>query len=544
MSAAGLPLAAAPRSRAGNTVGTRSLVRLALRRDRIILPVWVVVLAGLGLSTYRSYETLFPTVASRTELAASLGTSPALKVLYGPAFDLSTAGGFVAWRLGGFLALFTAIMAMMTVVRHTRAEEDTGRAELVGSGVVGRLGMLTSAVAVALGASAAVGAVLALALAASGAPASGALALGAACAACGAVFTGVAAVTAQVGSFSRTANGLSFIVLGVAFLLRAVGDTTTTSATWLSWLSPLSWAMQVQSFVGNRWWVLLLSVVVSVVLLGLAVRLSGRRDVGRGLMAPRGGRPVALPSLRSSLALTWRLSRPALLGWAVALAVIGLVLGSLTGSIKSLLSGNQAIEQAVQRLGGSAALEQTFVSAMLGMLALVAAVYGVQAVLRARSEESDGRAEALLAAGVSRRHWLGGHLLGATAGATLLMLVGASAVGITAAATSSVTIGQTVGGSLVQLPAIWVVVGVAALLVGVLPRLSVLGWAVAGLVVLVSLWGEVLNLPDAVLDVSPFQHVPHLPGGELVVLPLVVLLVLAAALFAGALAGIHRRDVG
>ena len=77
-----------------------------------------------------------------------------------------------------------------------------------------------------------------------------------------------------------------------------------------------------------------------------------------------------------------------------------------------------------------------------------------------------------------------------------------------------------------------------------LPRLAVLGWALVGVVFLVALWGPILNLPEAVLDVSPFQHLPHLPGGDVVALPLVVLVVLAAALFAASAVGTAVRDIG
>lgn len=523
--------------------GFRPLVRLALRRDRVTLPIWIIVLALLGTATYGSYATVFPSAADRAALITSLATSPALKVLYGPAFDLNTAGGFVAWRIGGFLALLTGVMAMLTVVRHTRAEEESGRAELLGSGVVGRHGLLAAAVAVALGGAAVAGALQALALISGGAPVEGSLALGASSAACGAVFAGVAAVTAQVGSFSRTANGASFAVLGVAFMLRAVGDTSSGSA-WVSWLSPLGWAQQVRAFVANRWWVLLLSVAASAVLLVVAVALARRRDVGVGLLAPRDGAATAPGSLRSPLGLAWRLQRGSLLGWLAAFVIMGLILGSLAGSLSGLLSGNKVATDIFTRLGGSHALEQAFVAAMLGVLGLGAAAFGVQAVLRAHAEETQGRAEAVLATATSRWSWLSSHLLLAVVGSGVLVLTGAAAVGTTAALTVTVTFTQTLASSLVQLPAVWVVTGVAALLVGCLPRLSVLSWAVAGIVLIISLWGPILNLPESVLDLSPFQHVPHLPGGTVTTLPLVVLSIVAIVLFVISAVGVRRRDVG
>ncbi len=132
-----------------------------------------------------------------------------MAVIYGPAFDLSTAGGFTAWRIGGLLAVFTALMAIFTVTRHSRAEEDSGRAELLASGAVGRSALLTAAIAVAAGASLLIGMLEALVLIAADLPVAGAIALGLATAATGVVFAAIAAVACQLAADARTANGIA-----------------------------------------------------------------------------------------------------------------------------------------------------------------------------------------------------------------------------------------------------------------------------------------------------------------------------------------------
>ena len=71
-------------------------------------------------------------------LAATLGANPALSLVFGPARDLSTADGFNAWRAGQLGAFFAGLMAILIVVRNSRANEDSGQAELIASGVIAR----------------------------------------------------------------------------------------------------------------------------------------------------------------------------------------------------------------------------------------------------------------------------------------------------------------------------------------------------------------------------------------------------------------------
>src|SRR5690606_18879882 len=200
---------AAPRVRAGSLAGTRALVRLAARRDRIVLPVWAVVIGVLAASGGSAYEALYPNPAERAALSSSVGANPSFAIIFGPAYNLETAGGFTVWRFGTIAALLTSLVAAFTVTRHTRQEEDTGRQELLSSTVVGRYAPLTAGIATAGGFSVLTGVLLAAMTAGIGAEPAGSVAFGAAVALCGLVFTGVAAVTAQLAECSRTANTLA-----------------------------------------------------------------------------------------------------------------------------------------------------------------------------------------------------------------------------------------------------------------------------------------------------------------------------------------------
>jgi ABC-2 type transport system permease protein len=102
---------------------------------------------------------------------------------------------------------------------------------------------------------------------------------------------------------------------------------------------------------------------------------------------------------------------------------------------------------------------------------------------------------------------------------------------------------ELLGSSLAFVPAVWVLVGAAVGLFGLVPRAAPAAWGLLGASFLVGLLGPLLSLPDWVMDLSPFTHVPLVPAADLTVTPLIVLTAVAAALVAVGLAGFRRRDV-
>ncbi|MFD0890266.1 ABC transporter permease, partial [Streptosporangium algeriense] len=124
--------------------GTGMLVRLILRRDRLRLPAWVVVIPGLVTATASAITELYPNTGERLALGLAVDANPALRALTGPIFDPSSTGGLTAWRVTGIAAVLTGLIGILFVTRHTRAEEETGRAELIGAGAVGRHALLAA----------------------------------------------------------------------------------------------------------------------------------------------------------------------------------------------------------------------------------------------------------------------------------------------------------------------------------------------------------------------------------------------------------------
>lgn len=534
---------------AGDFAGTAGLVRLAVRRDRVLTPVWLVVLAVTAASSASATAGLYPTAAARADAAAGFNRSPALVAMYGRIYDTTSLGALAMLKLTVLGALCVGILTAFIVVRHTRAEEETGRLELVRAGVVGRLAPLTAALLVAVAASLLLGALTAAVLAAAGLPSGGSVAFGLTWACAGVAFAAVAGVAAQLTEGARAARGIAVLALGVSYLLRMIGDTATGARAgysgWASWLSPLGWAEQIRPFAGNRWALALLPLAFAVVVGVLAFVLIGRRDVAAGLLRARLGPAGATPRLRTPLALAWRLHRAALAGWLVAFVLLGVVLGSIAADVGSLLDSAQS-RDFIRDLGGTGSLTDAFLAAELGFVGVFASAYGISAATRLRSEEAAGRAEPLLATAVGRHRWLAGHVAVALLGTAALVAGTGLGAGLTRGAATGDVLGDMadlLGAALVRLPAVWVLTGVTVALFGLAPRLVVAGWAVLAAFLLIGELGPVLGLPAAVLDVSPYTHVPRLPGEAWSTAPLCWLLAVAAALLAAGFVGFARRDL-
>lgn len=526
--------------------GTGQLIRLVLRLDRVLAPVWVVLLALIQIGFAAGVEVLYPTVASREAFTSTVAGTPSLVALYGPVYS-SSVGGLAAWR-SVFVLLGVGIAAITTIVRHTRVEEELGRRELVGATVVGRHAAATAALVVTFGCALAVGLQVMFGLIARGLPVTGSLAEGLSVAAAGMVFGAVAVFCSQLTESARSARAIAIAVLGGTFLLRVIGDLNPDNGlSWLSWISPFGLVQRVRPFGDERWWLFAPVVVLVVLFVGLAFAVEGRRDLGAGLFPARLGPAEGGPRLKSPYALAWRLQRGSLYGWAASFAVAGLVVGGAAQGAQQMLDNNPQLKALFEQIGGTGSAVNTFLAVVLVYTGTVASLYAIQAVLRLRNEEQGHRAEPLLATPVSRLGWTASHLLFAFGGPVILVaLAGAAAGLVRGVATHDVArqIGELLGAALVQLPAVWVLPSLAIAAFGLAPRWAPLAWAAVVIFALLDELGPTLKLNGWLLDVSPFRHIPQLPGGTFAAAPLIWLVLTSLVLVLAGLTGVRRRDIG
>ncbi|MFH5212159.1 ABC transporter permease [Antrihabitans sp. NCIMB 15449] len=522
--------------------GTLYQLRLFARRDRIVLPLWTAALGLLLPITYvGSIESVYPTAADRIAFATTTAASPAQIAMYGPIFNASP-GAVTIWKAGALYTII-ALAVILTVIRHTRGEEESGRAELVESASVGRYSGLTAALLLAIGAAGLTGVMSAAALIGGGLPVGGSVGFGAALAGSGIVFAGVAAIAAQVSTGARVARGVALSVLAASFAIRAVGDAGSGVA---SWFSPQGWSLLLRPYAGERWWVLLLHLTTTVVLVGVAFVLLRQRDRGAGLIAERPGPPAATAALAGTLGLAWRMHRGTVVAWTVGLGLYGLLIGSAAKGIGGQIGDSQAIVDIIERAGGPKSLEESFIGFGLTFLGIAGSAFAISAAIRMHGEEAAQRLESVLAGAVGRTRWAASHVLFALLGPAIAMLVAGLAVGLTyGSATGDIggTLPGVLAGALVQLPAIWLCAGMTVALFGLLPRFTSVAWGVLVTFVLIFIVGSIANFPQPVRDLEPYSHLPKLPGGEFVAAPIVWLLLLTAALLTAGLIALRRRDL-
>ncbi|MEU5893709.1 ABC transporter permease [Streptomyces sp. NPDC047461] len=522
--------------------GTAVLTRLILRRERVRILIWIIAVPLLVLLTATSVKGLYPTQHDLDVAAEASQDNAAAIAFNGPAQGLDTLGGEVAFQVGTLGLVMVALMSTFMTGRQTRAEEEAGRAELIRSLPVGRHANATATLLIVAGMNAMVGALVTLGLIGLDLPVTGSVVFGLSYCALGLVFAGITSLLAQVSENTRVVHGSAGAVLGAAFVLRAVGDIGDGT---VSWFSPIGWVQKTRPFAGERFWPLLLVAVGAVAAVAATHALSDRRDLGAGLVPPRPGRPRAAPALGSPLGLALRLQRGSLIAWSCGVFLAGVAYGWVAVDVEDFVADNEAMEDLITGYGG-ADLTEAYLSQSLLVVALLGAGYAVQSALRLHGEESGLRAEPVLATPVSRGRWVASHLTVALAGSVVVLTSAGLGTGLAYGLTSGELdqVPRLLGAALAYTPALWLLAGLVIALFGLAPRAVTTAWAALAVCFVIGLLAQALDLPGWVRDVSPFEHVPHLPAADPALTAPVLLLTITAVLITAGLVGFRQRDLG
>ncbi|MBG6190292.1 ABC-2 type transport system permease protein [Arthrobacter sp. CAN_A212] len=502
------------------------LLRLAVaqvRRDRILLPIWILGIGLLGFATAGAVSSEFSEEGDRRAIMAVATANPSLLFLRGLP-DGSGMGAVVFFQGYAFTALLAGLMSTLLVVRHTRADEELGRAELIGSTPLPRSASLGATLLVGCAANLILAGCVAAGCTAAGLPGPGSLTAGAAVGTVGLFFVPVAGLMAQLMPSGRSANGAAASLVGAAYLLRGVGDALGTPNTeltrvtsgWISVLSPIGWGQRSRPFTAPDLLPLVALAVSAAVLAVVVLLIRGRRDLGASLLPERAGRPRAGAGGRSLIGLAWNLQRSTLIGWCVGAAVMGGIAGGLGPVVTDAVEGNNSLAELIGRLvpGIEAQIVYVFTAALIGIAGVLAAAAGIQGVLRMRAEEAEGRAELLLAVPLSRTSWLTANLVLALSSAAAVAAVAgcAATLGFWLAGMTGTPGTELLAASLAHVPAAAVFVAAPAIAFATIPRWSApVGWGllVAGLIL--GQFGELLGLPEWLQALSPFHHSPAMP---------------------------------
>lgn len=504
-----------------NALGT--LVRFRLRRDRVVGTAWVVVVALSILFVVAALASTYGTREMRVGVIAVLTANPSLLAVRG-APDGASAGAFFMTEIGAFMMMLVAFMNTFTAVRHTRADEEQGRSDLIVATRAGRASSTWATIVHAVVLNVVMGLLSALVATLSGYDGYGSLIFGWALASTGLAFFGIGLLSAQIFSTSRAANGWGIAAIAVFWVLNAAADAAgTASADHLRvtpsaavWFTPVGWGLRIRPYTQNAWWIGLLSIALAAVLVAASFWLQSIRDTSSGLVAPRRGRARASVALRGPLSLAWRLQRGSIIGWGVAAVVGGLLIAALGKTLNDAVASNPEIETSLKKVGsGSGSVLEVFLGVMAALIGLLVAGAAVQTVIRLRQEEAATNAETVLATPVGRLRWYLSYVVIAVVASAVILVISGAVMGGALSGIDAKLAGEAVTLAIAQLPAVGVYLAVTAFVFAVFPRATIaVGWTVFGIGVVLGEFGALLGLPDWVRQIAPTDHTPTVPLGS------------------------------
>ncbi len=515
------------------------MVAISWRSSRGVIIGWVLGVVAVFAATAASINSLYGTRVQLKTYAEATSSGSALYAINGRPFGLNTIGGPITYEFGFVAAIAVPLMAIILMIAMTRREEQTGRMELLRSGAVGRTAALASAMVLTTTAFLVMAAGMLVVLAALGLSWPGVMLYPLSLALLGIAFTAAGALCAQLLASARGATALGLGILVIAFVVRGVGDVRDNA---LVWLSPLGWAEQTRAFGHARWWPLLLLATTAILASVAALRLADRRDLGEGMLARRRGRSRAGRVLLHSFGFSARRHRAAIVGWSVVSALVGAGFGSVGDAYGTVTRGNPALQKFV---GGGSTSANAFVSLVVILIVLICMGFAISGINAVSEEEGSSRLEPLLAGSVSRPRLLAGHAVALIAGVVAVATAGGLALGVSNAITTAnpSQVWRLIAATFAYLPAVALVMGLAAALYGLRPDALWIAWLPFVFITVVAVLGDTLQLPHWVKDISPMSWVGRVPLESASPVAMVGALLTALALAAVTLRAFQGRDV-
>lgn len=511
------------------------------KRERFSRIVWAIGLLGSILLFTAVYPTLVSTEEEIQQLAFTM-TNPAMVAMMGPVYGMEslTQASVMAQECLVWFCIAVAIMNIFLVNRHTRVDEELGRLEMFRALPVGRLTGNCSTIFYAFFLNltiALLSTTCILALNIGGTTHSGALVYGMALGAFGFMFAGLTLLAAQCFSTSRGVTGCSFSLLGIFYIMRALGDVNDNV---LSLISPLGLALKVEAFYADDFLPVAVLVLEGILLAVIALILCSRRDHGCGLFPARKGAVRASRFLRSPLGFSWRVSRGTFLGWSIGLFVLAAAYGSICGSINDFVEGNEMIKKMLEANSSNTLLDN-YVAMIFSIMSMIVSIPVILTAAHIRSEEKRGRLDQLIARAVPRGKLYGSFLVIGFAESIVLELL--MALGLWISSGGQLEFLRLIQAGFSYLPAVWVMMGLTVLFIGAAPRLMVLVWALFTYEFCIMYLGRLADLPQWSMKMTPFSNIPQFPVEEFSILPLLILTAIAAAFIILGMERFKRRDL-
>jgi len=485
-----------------------------LRLVRNASIAWVAGLTAISAGVAVTVEDRIGTEAEREALAAMEGI-PAFQALQGRLVEIATVEGFTLARWGMF-SILAAIWAMLAGVKLLRGDEESGHVEPLRAGVLTSRGLLTSALAALFTVYAIFAVAIGTTHSAVGMDPATSWALGGAAALLAASFATAGAVASQLAATRRRAAGLVGGFLGVALAVRILAAATATPE-WVWWATPFGWMGYLHEIDDARIGVFVAFVALLVVLVGAAVA-SARRDLHAGLLVRAEPAVTRARPVGSQAGLALRLTAGSARTWVVIIGALVAALGLLARDFVEAVAEMQTMVELVRELFGLVLdTPEGMVGATFFFVAVLLAVAAVGQAAAIREEEATWRIEHVLVRPVGRTRWLVTRVVVSAAALVAIAVVGGVvAWAATTISGAPVTVGDGVLAGINVVPAAWLALGVGVAILGLVPRLTApLTYGLVVVAFLLDFVGPFLDLPEWLLDLSPFRHIAAVPGVEM-----------------------------
>jgi len=485
--------------------GLPRMMILGLRTSwpSLTLSTWACVTLVVAVAV--GVKGLYPTSAARAEYAATAGASIPSTAFNGRGYGLASLGGITGVEVGFMGQILFPVLGLLTAIRLTRREEETGRTELLTASRVGRLAPLAAATMLLALTAAATGLLMAVGMTAAGLPARGSAWYAAGAGACMLFFAVVGLLLGQLCQQAVTARQLGIGIVLMAFLVRFIVDGLEWEATWAS---PLGWLPEVRAFDDPQAWPLMAYGTASLVLLVACAIAAWHRDVGAGVFTPRPG-PAHDPARQAAWRLALVLERTTMTPFLALTCLWTLFIGLFSEEMTRIIQANPSTLAAMGLERGTDLMAAMAATVMVA----AAAAVSVQGAARLGAEESIGRLGLLLSTRCSRaRLWVGWWATTLVSSAVVL-IASALLLGLSTWATSgqkeAFDTALEIGGC--YLVPVLLVGSVSALLAALGPRWPILNWTIILWTAVIGFLAEALDLPEWARDLSPAHAVGVLP---------------------------------
>ena len=504
---------------------------------------WIVGLVGISWGVAVTFDDRYSTPEELAAFAEFEGV-PAFEAMLGRLVGLTTVEGGVLSRWGMF-GVLAAIWGMLAAVRLLRRAEEAGHLEPLRAGAISPRGLLSSVLAALATVFLVFGIAIGVSHSAAGMDVATSWALGAAAALVTASFAAAGALASQLATSSRRATGIVGIALGVSLAIRIVASASATPE-WVWWVTPLGWlgylheVDQAQTTVILAYLGLLAVLVAATFVLADRDLHAGRLTAGDDTVT-RDRRPVS-----GQAALAVRLTAGPARTWGLVAGFVALGFGLLARDFSEAVADLETMAELTAMLGyPGMGTPEGIVGFAFSLVGIVLAVFAASQAVAIREEEATWRIEHLLVRPIGRVRWLATRTVTAAAAiaiaalsAGVLAWVGTALVGTPIAVTDGLLAGVNL------IPIAWLALGVGIAVVGLAPRRTApITYTVVVAAYLLDFVGGMLELPEAVLDLSPFRHLAAVPAADLNLTASLVMLAVAVAGAAVGILAFRHRDL-